>query len=65
MKKKTWDVTVKDNPNKVVMGENDDFYTSDTEAYLIFNLQDKFFRPRTATLTLENMNDGSVKNETV
>ena len=65
MKKKVWDITVKDNPNRVVMGENDEFYTTDTEAYLVFNLQDKDFSPPSAVLTLENRNDGSLKNETV
>ena len=65
MKKKVWNITVKDNPNRVVMGENDEFYTTDTEAYLVFNLDDKNFNPATAVLTLENRNDGSLKNETV
>lgn len=65
MKQKVWDITVKDNPNRVVMGENDEFYTTDTEAFLVFNLQDKEFSPTTAVLTLENRNDGSLKNETV
>ena len=65
MKKKVWDITVKDNPNRVVMGENDEFYTTDTEAYLVFELDDKNFNPATAVLTLENRNDGSLKNETV
>ena len=47
------------------MGENDEFYTTDTEAYLVFNLDDENFNPATAVLTLENSNDGSLKNETV
>lgn len=65
MKKKVWDITVKDNPNRVVMGENDEFYTTDTEAYLVFKLDDKNFNPTSAVLTLENRNNGSLKNETV
>lgn len=65
MKRKVWNITVKDNPNRVVMGENDEFYTTDTEAYLVFELGDKNFNPATAVLTLENRNDGSLKNETV
>ena len=65
MKRKVWDITVKDNPNRVVMGENDDFYTTDTEAFLVFNLQDKDFNPQSAMLTLENRNDGSLKSEEV
>ena len=65
MKKKVWDITVKDNPNRVVMGENDDFYTTDTEAYLIFILGDTNFNPSSALLTLENRNDGSLKSEEV
>ena len=47
------------------MGENDEFYTTDTEAYLVFELDDENFNPATAVLTLENRNDGSLKNETV
>ena len=47
------------------MGENDEFYTTDTEAYLVFELEDNNFNPATAVLTLENRNDGSLKNETV
>ena len=65
MKKKVWDITVKDNPNRVVMGENDEFYTTDTEAFLVFNLQDEDFQPQSAMLTLENRNDGSLKSEEV
>ena len=65
MKRKVWDITVKDNPNRVVMGENDDFYTTDTEAFLVFNLQDKDFMPQSAMITLENRNDGSLKSEEV
>ena len=65
MKKKVWDITVKDNPNRVVMGENDEFYTTDTEAFLIFRLTDADFNPATATLTLVNASDNSVINEIV
>ena len=65
MKRKVWNITVKDNPNRIGMGENDEFYTTDTEAYLVFNLQDQEFRPETALLTLENRNDGSLKSEEV
>ena len=65
MKKKVWNITVKDNPNRVIMGENDEFYTTDTEAYLVFELEDENFNPATAVLTLENRNDGSLKNEKV
>lgn len=65
MKKKVWEVTVKDNPNRAVMGENDEFYTTDTEAFLVFNLQDEGFYPESAILTLENRNDGSLKSEEV
>lgn len=65
MKRKVWDITVKDNPNRVVMGENDEFYTTDTEAFLVFNLQDEDFHPQSAMITLENRNDGSLKSEEV
>ena len=65
MKKKVWELTVLDNPNRVVMGENDEFYTTDTEAFLVFQLMDADFNPTTATLTLVNASDNSVINETV
>lgn len=65
MKKKVWDIQVKDEPNQVKQIENDAFYTTDTEAYLIFNLHDKQFSPETALLTLENRSDGSLKDITV
>ena len=65
MKRKVWEIAVKDNPNRAVMGENDEFYTTDTEAFLVFNLQDEGFYPESAMLTLENRNDGSLKSEEV
>lgn len=54
MKRKVWEVQVKDNSNQIVLGENDDFYTTDTEAFLVFELADENFSPTAATLTLEN-----------
>ena len=54
MKRKVWEVQVKDNPNQIVLGENDEFYTTDTEAFLVFELADESFSPTAATLTLEN-----------
>ena len=65
MKRKVWELTVLDNPNRVVMGENDEFYTTDTEAFLIFRSTDADFNPTTATLTLANTSDKSVINEIV
>ena len=65
MKKKVWELTVLDNPNQVSIGESDEFYTTDTEAYLIFILGDTNFNPSSALLTLENRNDGSLKSEEV
>ena len=65
MKRKVWYLTVKDNSDGIVMIENDDFYTTDTEAFLVFNLKDEGFYPESAMLTLENRNDGSLKCEEV
>ena len=65
MKRKAWVITLRDNPNRIFMVENDDFYTTDTEAFLEFNLKDEGFYPESAMLTLENRNDGSLKSEEV
>ena len=65
MKRKVWELTVLDNPNRAVAGENDIFYTTDTEAFLIFRLTDSDIEPTTADLTLVNTTDKSVINETV
>lgn len=65
MKKKVWELTVLDNPNRTIGGENDRFYTTDTEAFLIFNLADENFSPTEAMLTLVNSADRSVISETV
>lgn len=64
MKKKTWSLTIVDNPNKVVSNanENDIFYVTDTEAYLVFKLLDERegFNPHSAELTLTNLSNGSL-----
>ena len=65
MKRKVWELTVLDNPNRAVGGESDIFYTTDTEAFLIFRLTDEDFNPATATLTLVNTSDKSVISESV
>ena len=78
MKIKSWDITLRDVPstisnsrlgafdgNTVQATENDEFYTTDTEAFLIFNLLDRDFHPTSATITLHNRTDGSVVNEDV
>lgn len=78
MKIKSWDITLRDVPgtisnsrlgafdgNTVQATENDEFYTTDTEAFLIFNLLDEDFNPTSATITLHNRTDGSVVNEDV
>ena len=78
MKIKSWDITLRDLPstisnsqlgafdgNTVRPTENDEFYTTDTEAFLIFNLLDEDFHPTSATITLHNRTDGSVVNEDV
>ena len=65
MKRKVWELTVLDNPNRAIGGESDIFYTTDTEAFLIFRLTDEGFNPTTATLTLVNTSDKSVISETV
>ena len=58
-------MTVVDNPNMAVISESDEFYTTDTEAFLVFELKDKNFNPTKATITLHNRTDGSVVNEDV
>ena len=65
MKRKVWDLTVLDNPNRAIGGENDQFYTTDTEAFLVFNLSDENFNPTEAMLTLVNTADRSVVSEEV
>ena len=65
MKIKSWNVTVIDNPNTAMISENDEFYTTDTEAFLVFDLQDEDFHPTRATITLHNRTDGSVVNEDI
>ena len=65
MKRKVWEFRVLDNPNQAKGGESDQFYTTDTEAFLIFRLTDKDFNPTTAELTLVNTSDKSVISETV
>lgn len=65
MKTKSWDVGVLDNPNIMIATETDDFYTADTEAFLVFKLKDSNFNPHSALLTLVNQQDGSVISETV
>lgn len=78
MKIKLWDITLRGVPsaisnsrlgafegNTVRPTENDEFFTTDTEAFLIFNLLDEDFHPTSATITLHNRTDGSVVNEDV
>ena len=65
MKKKVWEFRILDNPNQAIGGENDQFYTTDTEAFLVFDLVDESFNPIQAMLTLVNTSDKSVVNETV
>ena len=78
MKIKSWDITLRDVPsttsngrsgafdgNTVQATENDEFFTTDTEAFLIFNLLDSSFHPTSATITLHNRTDDSVVNEDV
>ncbi len=65
MKKKVWEFRILDNPNQAIGGENDQFYTTDTEAFLVFDLVDESFNPIQAMLTLVNTSNKSVVNETV
>ena len=48
MKQKHWQVSVFDKTSETI--KNDTFYTTDTEAYLIFKLTDEDFTPDSATL---------------
>ena len=65
MKRKKWNMTIVDNPNTATMSESDEFYTTDTEAFLVFELKDKNLNPTSATITLHNRTDGSVVNEDI
>lgn len=53
MKQKHWQVSVFDKKSETI--KNDTFYTTDTEAYLIFELIDEDFTPDSATVTVYNV----------
>ena len=53
MKQKHWQVSVFDKTIETI--KNDTFYTTDTEAYLIFELIDEDFTPDSATVTVYNV----------
>ena len=65
MKKKEWKYQIIRGEDKVEKIADDVFYTSDTEAFLVFKLEDPRLAPRQALLNLYNQNDGSVVSETV
>ena len=60
MKQKRWQVSVFDKTSKTI--KDDTFYTTDTEAYLIFELIDENFTPDTATVTVYNVNGKATIN---
>lgn len=53
MKKKHWKVSVFNKTSETI--RDDTFYTTDTEAYLIFELTDEDFTPDSATVTVYNV----------
>ena len=60
MKQKHWQVSVFDKTSKTI--KDDTFYTTDTEAYLVFELIDGGFTPDTATVTVYNVNGKATIN---
>ena len=53
MKQKHWKVSVFDKTSETI--RDDTFYTTDTEAYLVFELIDEDFTPDSATVTVYNI----------
>lgn len=53
MKQKHWQVSVFDKTSETI--RDDTFYTTDTEAYLVFELVDEDFTPDSATVTVYNV----------
>lgn len=60
MKQKHWQVSVFDKTSKAV--RDDTFYTTDTEAYLVFELVDEGFEPDSATVAIYNVNGKATVN---
>ena len=54
VKQKHWQVSVFDKTSETI--KDDTFYTTDTEAYLVFELIDDGFKPDFASLTVYNVN---------
>lgn len=63
-KKKVYDVQLMGDMH-THLNENTTFYTTDTDAWLVFNVTDQAFVPTKATITLVNMTDKSVINESM
>lgn len=64
MKEKRYSISVLGNKN-VIQVKDTDFYTTDTDAWLIFKLSDNGLNPEKATITLINSNDKSVVSESI
>ena len=63
MKQKHWKVSVFNKTSDTV--RNDTFYTSDTKAYLVFELTDEDFKPDSATVTVYNIYGKATINASV
>ena len=63
MKQKHWKVSVFDKTSETI--RDDTFYTTDTEAYLVFELIDEDFTPDSATVTVYNIYGKATINENV
>ena len=63
MKQKHWKVSVFDKISETI--RDDTFYTTDTEAYLVFELIDKDFTPDSATVTVYNIYGKATINASV
>ena len=63
MKQKHWQVSVFDKTSETI--RDDTFYTTDTEAYLVFELIDEDFTPDSATVTVYNIYGKATINASV
>lgn len=63
MKQKHWKVSVFDKTSETI--RDDTFYTTDTEAYLVFELIDEDFTPDSATVTVYNIYGKATINTSV
>ena len=63
MKQKHWQVSVFDKTSEII--RDDTFYTTDTEAYLVFELIDEDFSPDSAMVTVYNIYGTALINASV